>query len=95
MTDITLDDVQKWCGEKFSDADLPARADKLIEEMVELGASNFMDVEEMADIVIVLCHIADWHGQSLMTAIQEKHRKNLARTWVKNERGSFSHVVET
>jgi hypothetical protein len=92
--DLTLDDVQRWCAATYGHSTTAAQITKLDEEMEELDASSYRDVREMADVVIVLCNLAERSGASLWQAIQEKHAINVQRTWAMDERGVISHVEE-
>lgn len=87
----SLDGVQAWVAQRFSDTPREGRIAKLLGELDELAATNYTDIEEMADVVIVLCHLAAAEGVSLWGAIQAKHALNLRRAWAQNPDGSYSH----
>ena len=92
-----LVDVEDWVSEQFADATFDGVVAKLREEFAELEASGFRDPIEMADVIFVLCHLnylVDPKGTWLGHTVAAKLAINKARTWAKNENGSYSHVEE-
>ena len=71
------------------------------EEMAELirglseGNHIALEIEEAADVVIVLSHMAHVNGLDLWAEVEKKMEKNRARTWAKDGSGCAYHVKET
>lgn len=91
--------IQQWARDAFGPAPNPSRiAARANEEMAELlMAVNGDTLEpgeiaaECADIIIMLCRMADRLGFDLGAAIDEKMRVNRARRWTVVD-GVGSHV---
>jgi NTP pyrophosphatase (non-canonical NTP hydrolase) len=92
--------IQQWARDAFGPPPAPARiAARANEEMAELVMATHGDAivpaeiaAECADIVIMLCRMADRLGFDLGAAIDEKMRVNRARRWVVED-GVGKHVA--
>lgn len=66
----------------------------LAKEVIEL-AEDPRDMEELADCVLLLCHLAHQNGGNLHTAIARKFEINKRRTWGQPDaNGVVEHVRE-
>lgn len=96
--DETFESIGKWAVETFDRPSQLACLAKLAEEFGELARYIQHDTEygvipeEMADIIIVLSHMAASHGYDLQGAINYKMRVNRSRQWRIHKVGTASHV---
>ncbi|GIL40731.1 nucleotide pyrophosphohydrolase [Roseiterribacter gracilis] len=92
--------IQQWARDAFGPAPNPSRiAARANEEMAELLMAVNGDAlvpaeiaSECADIVIMMCRMADRLGFDLGHAVDEKMRINRARRWVVED-GVGKHVA--
>lgn len=96
----TLQGIGEWATRTFGPGDPKSCYLKLGEEFGELAEPiqrRNMDkaVREMADMVIVLAHMAASAGCDLQRAIDNKMEVNRARTWEITPEGTGKHVERT
>lgn len=91
--------VNKWQHETFGDHDKSPGpiVDKFEEEVNELVdavmAGDLYDIQtELADVVIILCRIADRYSIDIEKAVLIKLAINQKRIWKQDEGGTFSHI---
>lgn len=90
--DALRDDVCGWANAQFTAATPASKAEHLRREVLEL-CDDPTDVEEMADVFILLSHLSD--GRDLVGAVRAKLEKNKARTWgTPDADGVVEHVAE-
>lgn len=83
-----------WADETFPAATLHSRAVHLHREAAELLADP-TDAEEMADVLMLLGHLASHAGVNLTEALTAKLAKNRRRTWGQPDAdGVVEHVRE-
>ena len=76
---------------EYRGAGIVAHLRKEIEEL----AANPRDMEEVADCVLLLIHLARQNGGGLEAAVRRKHEINKARRWGKpGPDGSIEHIRE-
>lgn len=78
--------IQTWTRETFGTPTKEGGFLKLAEEFGELaealrGKSDKDTLIELADIVIVACHLANALGGSIYHAVDRKMQLNVARKW--------------
>lgn len=81
--DCVVSQIGTWADETFApDGDYrgPSIVAHLAKEVREL-AENPRDMEELADCVILLCHLAHQNGGNLQAAIARKFEINKRRKW--------------
>ncbi len=84
--------IGDWAEATFGATGDGSRLTHIARELDELRAHPD-DGEEMADIVILLCHQAKRHGVDLFAAIARKHSINQQRTWLPPDaEGVIEHV---
>ena len=95
----TQKSIVQWADETFGPATSVARvAARANEEMAELLRKVTIDdsapevVEEVADVVIVLCRVASMLGSDLAAEIDRKMAINRQREWRKDNTGHGYHV---
>jgi NTP pyrophosphatase (non-canonical NTP hydrolase) len=99
-TEESVASIQQWARDAFGPAPLPSRiAARANEEMAELLMAVNGDAlvpaeiaSECADIVIMLCRMADRLGFDLGAAVDQKMQINRARRWVVED-GVGKHVA--
>ena len=94
----SLDDVSRdataWANETFPHATSASRAAHLAREALELKA-NPTDPEEMADVFMLLGHLAAGAGVDLAAAARAKLEKNRRRKWgAPDAEGVVEHIDE-
>lgn len=90
--DALADEACAWANATFTQAKASSKAEHLRREAEELCKAP-RDVEEMADIFILLSHACD--GLDLRTAVRAKLEKNKLRKWGKPDAdGVVEHVAE-
>lgn len=88
----TLSEVVTWAQETFGPSTPEAKVAHLVEEAHELAADP-TDAEEMADVVMIVAHLAAGLGIDLNAAIRRKLEKNRSRTWATpDDRGVVRHI---
>ena len=89
------DNVGKWAETTFPKSDEESVIAHLRDE-VNNELHPGCDVEELADCVLLLLHLAHKKGEPLVQAMRIKHGINQRRKWAteKNEKGFFPHVEE-
>ena len=81
-----------WANATFRSASPSSKAEHLRREATELAA-NPGDLEEMADVFLLLAHLSD--GRDLAGAVRAKLEKNRARTWGEPDaHGVVEHIAE-
>jgi NTP pyrophosphatase (non-canonical NTP hydrolase) len=93
MQDIQ-EEIVDWIGRIHPNRTTEGTLVKLFEEIGEL-ASKPSDVDEYADVLIVLLDIAHQQGISasdLLPAVRRKMEVNRNRTWMANDLGVMTHV---
>lgn len=97
---VDLNDVTEWARQTFGTATPTRAAVRANEEMAELLKAACADwrerdkiMEEAADVVIVLCHLAGSLDEDLGRAIEKKMAKNRLRTWRLDGDGAGYHVA--
>lgn len=91
LTDLQLY-VVEWAGKTFPGQTAKSKADHLLDEARELADAP-ADGEEMADVFLLLLHIAHMGGVDLMEEARKKLAKNQARQWsAPDDRGVYHHV---
>lgn len=87
-------EVSEWAVKTFGEAKGPQRcAAKLVNEALEL-LKNPDDIEEAADILIMLCswlRDAGYSVDDLLAAAWAKHQKNKTRKWKRDIYGLYQH----
>lgn len=96
MTVETPLTVAMWAQETFGEVRPFVAAARANEEMAELlTATTLGDVdkvgEELADVIIVLYHLAGSAGIDVQEEIDRKMRINRGRNWRKTDRGTGYH----
>lgn len=87
-----LEEIGAWAHETFPRWSNGGIIEHIRRELTELEEDP-MSGEEMADIVILLCHLAYEHDVNLMDAIKVKHVINQHRTWGEPDaQGVVEHV---
>lgn len=96
---VDLNEATAWARQTFGDVSPIRAAVRANEEMAELLKAACADwrerdkiMEEAADVVIVLCHLAGALDADLGAAIEKKMAKNRARTWRLDGDGTGYHV---
>lgn len=108
---LSLRDMQAligaWGDETFPDATPSTVFAHLQDEVTELersllfratmlGRPQTQIPDELADVSILTMQLAHRLGIDLATAVEEKHARNLTRTWVKDEEaGYWRHAAPT
>lgn len=99
MTHETPATIEQWAHETFGTATPLRAAIRANEEMAELltllavDPDNEKVLEEVADVHIVLCHLAGTLGD-LQAAIDKKMAINRARRWKLDGQGTGQHIEE-
>ena len=93
----TYETIGKWAIDTFGRGKPLACYAKLGEEFGELARPLQKQqydkaILEMADMIIVLSHMAASLGLDLQYAVEQKMRVNHARTWAINAEGTGTHV---
>jgi hypothetical protein len=89
-----LEETTEFGRRTFPRATTASVAAHLQREALELAASP-CDPNEIADVVILLAHLAHLAGVDLTLAVRAKHEINLARTWGQpDSQGVVEHVRE-
>ncbi len=93
---MTLDDALKpvvaWAEVAFPNSTPRSKALHIAKEAAEL-LEDPTDGEEMADVVMIVAHLAASQGVDLAAEIAKKHGKNLKRWWgPPDENGVVEHV---
>jgi len=84
--------VAVWADKTFPGQTTIAKCEHLLREAQELLASPG-DPSEMADVFLLLCHIAHRNGVDLMEAGRQKFEVNLSRKWGEpDEKGVIHHI---
>ncbi len=94
----TYDSMGKWALEQFGRGKPLSCYAKLAEEFGELARPLQKQqydkaILEMADMIVVLSHIAASLGLDLQRAVDEKMRVNHARTWERTPEGTYLHTT--
>jgi hypothetical protein len=91
LLDALLTEVRAWANATFGGMERqPSKIAHLRKEVDELAKAPH-DVEEMADVFILLAHISD--GHDLTGAVRAKFEKNKRRVWGKADaEGVIEHV---
>jgi hypothetical protein len=85
-------DVAEWAEKTFPNQTPKSKAEHLVDEAKEL-AEKPGDMEEMADVFLLLVHIAYMQGVNLLEAARKKLEINRKRQWgPADERGVHKHV---
>ena len=91
--DALSETICRWGERTFPKASPASLAAHLHDEAGELLDSHLP--EEAADVFILLVQYADVWGFNLAEAVQQKHEKNLRRTWGEPDaRGVVRHIKE-
>ena len=95
---MTIDEVLRetmtWADTTFPAATVESASEHMRREAMELWTSP-RDPEEMADVVMLVAHLAHMQGIDLAAAIAGKLEKNRHRKWGKpDSQGVVEHVVE-
>lgn len=96
----SLKNIGKWGTTTFGKVQPSRGVERMEEEVDELrdavreGQGEHRIAQEMADVVIVLCHIADSMGVDLQRFIDAKMVTNRERKWNVHEDGTGYHVKE-
>jgi DNA-binding transcriptional regulator YhcF (GntR family) len=96
MLDHICADVYVWFGELEQQGVMVRHGRQGLK--VKKEAAEFYDnpsLEEAADVVISLlgaCYSADWSLEDLTQAVRDKMVINRARTWEKQDDGTYQHV---
>lgn len=80
-----------WVRETFPGETLESQVEHLKEEIDELAKSDFLDVDEMADVFGLMVCISCRGDVNLFDAFRRKFEINKARKWELTERG-WRHV---
>jgi len=81
-----------WANVQFPNSTPQSKAHHLAKEAHEL-ANNPSDPEEMADVLGLFAHLADWDGVDLAAALQTKRLVNESRQWgTPDENGVIEHL---
>lgn len=84
--------IGMWAEQQFRQSTPRSIINHLKEEFEELS-DDPSDVEEMADMVMLIYHLAYKQGLDLVTAIEKKFRINQERKWGPvDERGVSNHI---
>jgi hypothetical protein len=78
--DVVLVDVVAWGCATFPRSTDSGKTKHLLQEAIELDA-NPSSAEEMADILMILAHLAAAHGVNLADAVERKLAECRTRTW--------------
>ncbi len=93
-----VDDWQENVGEWASKTFPEATEESIIAHLRDEANNELAHgcaPEELADVVLLLLHLAHKRGISLVQAMRDKFRRNQNRTWgAKNEHGFQEHVTE-
>jgi hypothetical protein len=95
---MTIDEVlrqtMEWADATFPSATVESASEHMRREADELWLKP-SDSEEMADVVMLVAHLAHMQGVDLAAAIASKLEKNRCRKWGKpDSQGVVEHVVE-
>ncbi len=83
-----------WSNDTFPTASARSKAAHLLREATEL-AENPTDGEEMADVMMLLAHLAAGEGIDLAEEVHKKLAKNQLRKWgVPDGEGVVEHIRE-
>lgn len=86
-----LGEAVGWSTKTFPKVEPRAKASHILREAAELY-SDPTNPEEMADILILIAHLAAGLGIDLTKAVDDKLRKNMSRTWGKaDSEGVIEH----
>ena len=86
--------IVDWAEATFPNQPTSAKIDHLADEVQEVR-DNPNDGEELADCAILLFNLAGRAGVDLMTEIEKKFAKNVARKWGSPDaRGVVNHIKE-
>ena len=93
----TFDGIGQWALASFGPGKPLACYAKLAEEFGEVARPLQKQqydkaIYELADMVIVLSHMAASLGLDLQRAVDEKMAVNRARTWTRTPDGTYIHV---
>ncbi len=94
--DLIATNIKNWADETFPKRTPQSMFLKLyheISEMIDATDSNEVG-GEIADVLIMMLDFAACQGVDVATAIYEKMQTNMARTWVQNPLGDYSHVKD-
>jgi len=81
-----------WANVQFPNSTPQSKAHHLAKEAHEL-ANNPSDPEEMADVLGLFAHLADWDGVDLSGALRAKRLINQSRQWgTPDENGVIEHL---
>lgn len=84
--------IGEWADRQFPDRTIMTSISKLVmEEIPEFIASRGKEPNEFADLIILIMDVAHQAGVDVEAALAAKHRKNLARSWKKNDMGVYHH----
>ena len=94
---MDMNDITDWARKTFGQVRPVRAAVRANEEMAELLKASCTDdedkiMEEAADVVIVLCHLAGSLNADLGRAIEKKMAKNRLRAWKLDGDGCGYHV---
>jgi NTP pyrophosphatase (non-canonical NTP hydrolase) len=85
-------DAVAWANGNFPQATTRSKAEHLRREVAELVETP-SDGEEMADVLLLLLHLADGEGIDVITEAAKKLAKNKRRVWGKPDAsGVVEHV---
>lgn len=91
LDQVRLDSIA-WANATFGQANPHSKSAHLLKEAIELRQQPD-DVEEMADVFLLLAHLSD--GHDLVGAARAKLDKNRRRVWGKPDAdGVVEHVAE-
>jgi hypothetical protein len=94
---IDINDLQYQVG-KWADATFPDSTQETIiahmRDEINTELSPDCNEDELADIALLLMHLAHKRGVDLQQLIINKHSVNEGRTWEneKNDKGFFGHI---
>jgi hypothetical protein len=90
--DELSEEAGAWADLNFPQATHASKAEHLRREAAELAA-NPTDEEEMADVLLLLIHLARGTNTNLINVAYQKLRKNQNRSWGKpDEHGVVEHI---
>tara|TARA_R100000808_G_C2112571_1_gene126212 strand:+ start:582 stop:881 length:300 start_codon:yes stop_codon:yes gene_type:complete len=96
----TTNTIGRWAVETFGVPTLEVAESRAREEMDELQDAINLSVypetivEEAADVVIVLCHLAATMDRSLWDAVERKMKTNRQRIWKSRGNGTAQHTED-
>lgn len=86
-----FEQVTAWQDETFKDHTASGLKRKLQEEIEEFIATDYRDLEELADVCIVGTAYCKDRGSNLRDEMQKKLDKNKNRSWNLTPEGNYKH----